>query len=412
MFRLLHTSDWHLGLELGGHDRLDEQRLFLEWLVETCRAREVDALLVCGDVYDTVNPGVAAQRLFAQFLVRFHEALPHATLVVVAGNHDSASRLELPRPFGEALGRLHLHGVPDPKALIPLPDRNGTVAAWCLAVPFLRAGDLDCRLREDETPAQAFQRAASEFYAAVRAGIPAGESRLPVIGMGHLTLAGSLKAGSERILIGGVESVPVTALSQGCDYLALGHIHRAQTVISDAVRYCGSPYPIDFDESRHAHGVVLVELEAAGIPPQTTFLEAPSQVPFLRLADPAPSWDELEALVAAYDWSPWQDAPRSLQPLVELRYDAGQPVSDLRRRCEELCANRPFRLVGSPRGMGASERPGLVSCTASTDLQGRDTPRDLLARHWRERFKQDLPEPVSHCFEEVLAEVGIEGSAS
>ena len=412
MLRLLHTSDWHLGLELGGHDRLEEQRLFLDWLIATCQAREVDALLVCGDIYDTVNPSVAAQGLFARFLVRFHEELPHATLVVIAGNHDSALRLELPRPFGEALGRIHLHGTPDAKALIPLPDRTGTVAAWCLAVPFLRAGDLDCRLQEGETPAEAFQRAASTFYATVRAGIPEGQGHLPVVGMGHLTLAGSLKAGSERILIGSVESVPVAALSQGCDYVALGHIHRAQTVTSEAVRYCGSPYPIDLDESRHPHGVVLVELESAGVPARPVFLEAPPSVPFLRFADPAPAWDKVEAMVAAFDWSPWQDVPRSLQPLVELRYDAGQPVSDLRKRCEELCANRPFRLVGSPRGTGSSDRPELVASAISTDLQGRDTPRALLGRHWRERFGEEVPAPVSRCFEEVLAEVEIEGSAS
>jgi exonuclease SbcD len=415
MIRLLHTSDWHLGLELGGHERLEEQKLFLAWLLDTCQAQRIDALLVCGDVYDTANPGVAAQRAFAEFLTGFHRRLPAASLVAIAGNHDSASRLELPRPFGEALGSLHLRGLVTDSVhdlLLPLPDAQGRALAWCLAVPFLRSGDLDCRIQGEETPQEAFQRAVAALYAKAAEGIPEAQRHLPVVGLGHLTLAGSARAGSERILIGGVESVPVAALSQACDYVALGHIHRAQTVGSERVRYCGSPYPIDFDEARHPHGVVLVELEAAGTPPRCTFLEHPPAVPFLRFADPPPPWSEVEARIQAFDWNPWQDAPRSLQPLVELRYDARESVAELRRRCEELCAGRPFRLVGAPRAVGTDRTAQEPTSGPSDRLQERDTPRVLLERHWRSRFSEALPAPVAQRFEAALTEVAIEGESA
>lgn len=410
MLRILHTSDWHLGLELSGHDRLPEQQRFLDWLLDTCQQRAIDALLVCGDVYDTANPSVAAQRAFAHFLTDFHAKLPHATLVVIAGNHDSAARLELPRPFGEAMGRIHLRGLvtnPISNHLVPLPDARGKVAAWCLAVPFLRAGDLDCRLRDQELPAEAYVRAVAETYATVRAAIPEGSRHLPVVAMGHLTLAGSQRAGSERILIGGVESVPTAALSEGSDYVALGHIHRAQTVRTDSVRYCGSPYPVDIDESRHRHAVLLVELDAS-LPPRIEELETPVIVPFLRFCEPPGSWQDLEDAVASYDWRPWASVPRDLQPLVELRYDATQPVGELRSRCEALCHGRPFRLVSAPRAVATKALSQEVA--PRTDLKQQDAPEAVLRRHWQARFSEPPPPSALARFREVLAELAVEGS--
>lgn len=413
MIRLLHTSDWHLGLELGGHDRLDEQKLFLSWLLDLCRTRAIDALLVCGDVYDVANPSVAAQAAFAGFLVEFHRRLPKADLVVVAGNHDSPSRLELPRPFGEALGGVHLRGIVTESVedrVVPLRDAAGAVAAWCVALPFLRSGDLDCRLEADETPQEAYIRAVAATYRNAREAVPAPLRGLPVVAMGHLTLAGSLRAGSERILIGGVESVPVQALAEGCAYVALGHIHRAQTVGAEFVRYCGSPYPVDFDEHRHRHQVIEVELEA-GIDPAIRCVDVPDFVGFLRFCDPPVAWERVEESVEAFDWSPWVGASRSLQPLVELRYDASVPVADLRKRCEDLCRGKPFRLIGAPKAVDERDPSGGGSAGVSAARE-RESPEAILARHWSTRFEAPLPEALLSKFREAVDEVAIEGPAS
>lgn len=411
MIRLLHTSDWHLGLELGGHDRLDEQKLFLSWLLDLCRTRAIDALLVCGDVYDVANPSVAAQAAFAGFLVEFHRRLPKADLVVVAGNHDSPSRLELPRPFGDALGGVHLRGLVTESVsdrIVPLRDATGEVAAWCVALPFLRSGDLDCRLEIDETPQQAYVRAVAAAYRNAREAVPTAQRELPLVAMGHLTLAGSLRAGSERILIGGVESVPVQALADGASYVALGHIHRPQTVGTEFVRYCGSPYPVDFDEHRYRHQVVEVEL-SPGVDPAVRSVEVPEFVRFLRFCDPPPTWERVEEAVEAFDWSPWAGAPRTLQPLVELRYDASKPVADLRGRCEALCRAKPFRLIGAPKGVSdTTEQKGAAAERSS--LRQRGTPEDLLVRFWRNKFDAEVPEPVRTRFREASDEVAIQGS--
>lgn len=411
MIRLLHTSDWHLGLELGGHDRLSEQEMFLAWLLETCAAREVDALLVAGDVYDVANPSVAAQEVFAKFLVGFRQRLPRATVVVVAGNHDSGARLELPRPFCESLGGIHLVGSADPadpdRHRVVLHDSNGNPAAICLAVPFLRAGDLDCRLQEGETPQQAYVRSVADLYRGIRTSVATPTGQLPLVATGHLTLAGSMRAGSERILIGGVESVPVDALSEGCAYVALGHIHRGQTVGSENVRYCGSPYPIDFDEHRYRHQVVVVEIEADSGPEIRT-IDVPEFVQFFRFCDPPPAWQAVEAAVEAFDWNPWMAAPRGLHPLVELRYDASAPVADLRARCEALCSGRPFRLVSAPKA--ASARDSMETRRAGeAGLREREAPEAILRRHWLSKFEAPPPESAVALFRQAVDEVAIEG---
>jgi len=410
VIRLLHTSDWHLGLELGGHDRLEEQKQFLSWLLDQCVERRIHALLVCGDVYDVANPSVAAQAAFAEFLVRFHERLPDSDLVVVAGNHDSPSRLELPRPFGDALGGVHLRGLVTDSVedrLVPLRGGQGEVAAWCVALPFLRAGDLDCRLEGEETPQQAYVRAVASLYRGARDAVPQHQRNLPLIAMGHLTLAGSMRAGSERILIGGVESVPVQALSDGCQYVALGHIHRAQTVGSEIVRYCGSPYPVDFDEHRYRHAVVEVELEA-GSEPRIGIVDVPEFVRFLRFCDPPVSWEKVEEAVEAFDWTAWKDVPRSSQPLVELRYDATVPVADLRSRCEALCSGRPFRLISAPKAVAGRELSNS-DAPPPMGLRERESPEALLGRHWSSRFDAPVPDALLSRFRIAVDEVAIEG---
>lgn len=417
MIRILHTSDWHLGLELGGHDRLEEQRRFLDWLRAECVAREVDALLVAGDVYDVVNPSVAAQSLFAEFLVEFRLALPDAAVVVVAGNHDSGARLELPSPFAKVLGGIRLVGgvevgeVGLERHLVALADKDGADAAWCLAVPFVRPGDIECKVGPQETVDQAFSRSLGEFYRSLKELARRRNPSIPLVAMGHLTLAGSDKAGSERILIGGVESVAVSSLADGADYVALGHIHRCQTVGSPRVRYSGSPLAMDFDERRHPHRVLLVELDGPGADPMTTPIDVPEIVPLLRFPERTGSWSDLEKAVTEFDWSPWNGVARDLRPLVEMRFLPDGSESDLRSRTEALCADRPFRLVGAPRMLGGGVADGNRRTEPQArDLRSAEAPMDLFARHWSRRNGCPPPPEIVACFAEIVDALAVQGS--
>lgn len=411
MIRILHTSDWHLGLETNGHERLSEQALFLDWLVETVVVENVDALLVAGDVYDVVNPSVSSQTLFAGFLVRLHERAPSCQVVVVAGNHDSGARLEIPRPFGMALGDIQLVGTfqasePDRHAF-RLRNASGSAAAWCLAVPFLRASDLDCRVQEGESPEQAFVRALRSSYGALVESCRTQDPSLPIVAMGHLTVSGSERTGSERLLIGGVESIPVSALADGVEYVALGHIHRAQSWKDGSVRYCGSPVPIDFDERDGKQRVILAQLAGLGIAPTIREIEVPREVPMLRFPRDGGAWDDAVREIEAFDDTPWRSRPSGVWPLVEIRYRADGPRPDLRERVEELFRGRALRLAGLPRAIAGETQAAVAA--ASVDLKAQDAPLEILERHFRNKHAQDLPQDLRECFLEILDQVAIGG---
>ena len=148
--RILHTADWHLGHTLRDHSREAEHEHFLRWLIGTVVAREVNALLIAGDVFDAANPPPSALRRWFWFLGELKRASPNVQVVVIAGNHDSAARLVAPRELlaafdvrvigsieRDANGRLRTQDL-----LVPLRNRAGDVAAWCVAIPFLRSSDV------------------------------------------------------------------------------------------------------------------------------------------------------------------------------------------------------------------------------------------------------------------------------
>lgn len=138
--RLFHTSDWHLGQNLHGQERDFEHACFLEWLLGQLKAQRPDVLLIAGDIFDTVNPPLKAQERLYDFIISAHEQQPTLTIVMIAGNHDSGSRIELPAPLMRRL-RTHALGrvlwlddgqLDADRLLIPLPNAKGKIApgAW------------------------------------------------------------------------------------------------------------------------------------------------------------------------------------------------------------------------------------------------------------------------------------------
>src|SRR5699024_3047375 len=153
MMKIVHTADWHLGQTFHGQERHAEHRAFLDWLLDTLASQEADALLVAGDIFDVVNPSLRAQELLVDFIVSAHERLPQLDIVLIAGNHDSGNRIELPAPLmrrlrTHALGRvcwLDDGSLDTERLLVPLSDASGAIRAWCLALPFLRPAEVTGR---------------------------------------------------------------------------------------------------------------------------------------------------------------------------------------------------------------------------------------------------------------------------
>ena len=266
MFKLIHTSDWHLGQNFYGYDRSEEQRDFLRQLAAIVAQEQPDALLVSGDIYHTAAPSSAAVSMYVEGMLDIHKACPDMAIVVIAGNHDSASRLESDSLLWRLAGVRVLGGIArDSQGLadlqrhiIPVTDK-GIIAA----VPYAHRNSFP-KVSDEDIESGERQRA---YFEALLEHVNAGNpDALPVVLMAHLAVNNSDFTGHDRNMT--MECVEIDTLGQGYDYAALGHIHRPQQV-SNHARYCGTPVPVSFDEQCE-HSVSIVTIEAHGALPQVT----------------------------------------------------------------------------------------------------------------------------------------------
>jgi exonuclease SbcD len=257
--RLLHTSDWHLGRSLHRADLRAAQAAFLDHLVEVTRAERVDAVLICGDVYDRAVPPLDAVQMCEDALLRLHDT--GARIVMISGNHDSARRLG----FGSGLldkAGVHLRTRPGALARpVILEDRSGPVAVY--GIPYLEPDAVRGELPDagEDTP-RGHAGVLGRAVRCVQADAEARGVRRRVV-MAHGWVTGGQASESERdITVGGVGQVP-REIFGGFSYVALGHLHGQQAV-AENVRYSGSPLPYSFSEAAHHKGSWLVELDGEG----------------------------------------------------------------------------------------------------------------------------------------------------
>ncbi len=249
--RLLHTSDWHLGRTLHRADLRDAQAAFLDHLVEVVRAERVDVVLVAGDVYDRAIPPVDAVALCSSAFARLRAA--GARGVVISGNHDSARRLGFGAELIDA-GGVHLR---TDVATADVPVLIDGVPFF--AVPYLEPAAHGCRSHLD---------ALTSALGRVRAVAPPS-----AVVLAHCWVTGGAASDSERdITVGGAAAVPLS-LFDGFSYAALGHLHGAQ-VLTESLRYSGSPLAYSFSEAGHTKGSWLIDLGPAGVVAEA-FVPAP-----------------------------------------------------------------------------------------------------------------------------------------
>ncbi|MDR2497956.1 MAG: exonuclease SbcCD subunit D C-terminal domain-containing protein [Tannerellaceae bacterium] len=344
--KIIHTSDWHLGQSFYSYDRKEEHRLFLAWLRNELSAAKADALLIAGDVFDNPNPPAESQAMYYRFLREITSDNPELNVVVIAGNHDSAARLEAPEPLLEGM-RVHARGIIRRKSdgeidlerlIIPLIC-DGVTKAWCLAVPYLRQGDYP--------PASNYSEGVSKLYRALLDAVP--DASLPIVAMGHLQSMGACISdndSSERSIIGGLESVSSDAFPSTLAYTALGHLHRPQSVSGrDKIRYAGAPVPMSFAERNNRRGVVLVEI-SEGINAETKFdfidFSPPSELISIPRSDEAGS---LQTVLEELANLPGGEIT-SLSPYIEVRIKLREPEPALRFRIESALEGKSVRLAG------------------------------------------------------------------
>jgi exonuclease SbcD len=352
MLRLLHTSDWHLGHTLHGRERRLEHQRFLAWLLDTLVGERVDALLIAGDVFETANPPATALADFGEFLAAARKRMPSLDIVVIAGNHDSAGRLDAMAPllqFGDihvvgALPRREDGQIDVDRLLVPLRDASGEIGAWVAAVPFLRVADLpQVAVEGDDDP---LVKAVAAIYAQALEGARARASeRQALIATGHLYMrGGAISELSERKILGGNQHAIPRAMLDGWSYVALGHLHLAQAVEqSELVRYCGSPIPLSLSEADYVHQVLLASFDGPELAVCQT-LEIPRTVDMLRVPAAGPGKLD-DVLFELQNMSLDASLEQERWPWLEVRVRLDEPQPDLRARVDRALRARPVRLL-------------------------------------------------------------------
>lgn len=368
VIRLLHTADWHLGATLQGWTREPEHRAALAQLVAIAKARAVDAIVVAGDIFDSLNPSAEAQRLLYDTLRDLRAARPHATIALTAGNHDPAARLEAPRALFEIANVLSVgvivrrDGLFDARAhLAPIADKSGRIAAHLLALPYLRMIDLP--VAASDAVGSPIICAVREAYREAVASARREIGDAPLIVTGHLHVAGAIESeGAERrILVGGEHAVPPDVFSPDIAYVALGHLHRPQAVGRATIRYSGSLIPMSKTEIDYDHGVSVVEIDEAGRA-ACEHVSLHRAVAHLRVpAHGALAPAEMEAALAALNLD--AAAAEDAWPFAHLAMRVDGPAVGLKAEIDAICEKFPVRVVSMsverPQGEGPSA-PGPI----------------------------------------------------
>ncbi len=401
--KILHTSDWHLGHSLRDWSREEEHRAFLHWLLDRIVAEAVDVLLVAGDLFDTSNPSAAAQQLLYGFLGRLRALHPRTRIVLVGGNHDSAARLDAAEPLLSALDirmvgclpyRGDGHRLADldlERILVPLADGQGRVEAWVAAVPYLRPADFP-----DELSHLSMPEATAALYAHLSVALQQRGAPLK-LATGHCFVVGSDRSeGSERVLVGGAESIGSDCFPADFGYVALGHLHKPQ-VIAGRLHYPGAPLPFDLGEGDYQSRVLLVEVDQGAVR-EVRSLMLPRWTELLILPSKTRAFSVDDVIAWAERQPPAGATPVWQRPFLELRVEKVSRSLGLWTRLAGILKDRLPRLVKLTEVWGEGELRSTESGIQLQDL----LPMQVFEQRWRQRHGD---EPLSPQLREAFSEL-------
>ncbi|OHU85077.1 MULTISPECIES: exonuclease SbcCD subunit D C-terminal domain-containing protein [Pseudoalteromonas] len=394
--KVLHTSDWHLGQQFYEHSRTHEQQAFLDWLAETLVSQNIDLLLIAGDIYHTATPPASAEQQLYTFIKQVKLTCPELHIVIIAGNHDSANRIETAKPLLQ-LFDTHVVGRFDKQApeqvIKPIETKNGT--AHVVAMPFLRVSDIS--MTSDISYQQAVAQAYDEAIESAKEKLRTEHE--PLIVMGHLhAKGGDISSDSERnIAIGGFESINASIFTQHADYVALGHLHKAQSVAkSEHIRYSGTPLPMSFSERNYRHQVVVAEFagkQLTSVKP----LYVPRHQQLLLLPERGSAdLNSLCEMINALEFD--TEAPPSY---VRLRLNSSETNSQFRAIIDEALKDKPILFCGIERVSEQSQEQH-ETFTDLGQVEQLD-PMTLLALAFAQQV--DANAPVPDALKDCLAHV-------
>ncbi|MGB1297962.1 MAG: exonuclease SbcCD subunit D C-terminal domain-containing protein [Psychrobium sp.] len=411
--RIIHTSDWHLGHHLFGISREHEQQQFLEFLFSQLLQTKADALIVAGDLFDTANPPAWAWRLLYQFLAKVKQQLPALDLVLVAGNHDSPSKLDAPDHLLKAfdihlvggLPRLADNSLDFDKLILPLTNSDGEIAARVAAVPFLRPGDLDlasideCDDKLIAGVERVYQQIADKLH-------ELNSPQQASIAVAHAYLVSStISEMSERRILGGNQhALPIEIFSRNYDYTALGHLHKPQQLGGQQVFYCGSPIPLSLSERDYKHQIKLVEFQGNRVSEVSSIL-IPRTVDMLCIPKTAQPLVDVLAQLAMLPQEPME---HHLQPLLEVKVLLDEPQAMLRDQINQALAGKSVRLVKiTTQYTEQANTPMAFDGKKLDQLQ----PEQVFALKYQQQYGEEPSQAYIEAFASLLNETHLSESA-
>ncbi len=382
--RILHTGDWHVARTIRGRSRFDEFDAALSEVVGIARQESLDAVLVAGDLYDHRSPVPEADSLVFEALVRLYEA--RIPVVAIPGNHDSALRLEalakLLRPIDVTVVPRVVP--PENGSLVEVPSRDGAEAALVACVPFVperRFGDAAALFRATEDWYQSYAEGMGRLLAAMTA--PFREDRVNVL-MAHLFTDGAIPGGGEHQITIGIEyAISPSRLPATASYVALGHVHRPQSVLGapSPTRYAGSLLQLDFGETEQTKSVSIVEA-SPGKPAKVREVALSSG---RRLVDLEGTFDEVLA-----------NGANLAEAYLRVFVDTDGPVPGIAEQIRDALPNAVDVSLRYER------RDALADETSLSTLQPRD---QFISYFRREHGAHDPPEELLRAFDEILEDV-------
>ena len=386
--KIIHTSDWHLGQSFYGMERTEEHLAFLSQLCDTVKVERPDALIISGDIYDSVAPSLTAQRLYNKMMLELHGTLPEMKIVVTAGNHDSSSRLELHSDLWDAfdvkiVGNIERtdEGVNYEKHIIEIEGKG-----YIVAIPYIYQANYPATTDGEQASRMRHFHQTLLDNVALR-----NSNNLPVIMTGHLAVSGADIKGHEsksmRLVYEKLEE-----LGSGYDYLALGHIHHPQFVThSTNARYSGSPIPMNFDEE-YPHSITIVEIESYDTAPMVRAQEIAPLVPVITIPEKGGDCNEVVQCI--------ESLPDSrIYTRVRLKVNDVIPMHE-RKRIEEafegkkaiLCEIQPIR-----EKQEAAESRNLV-----IEEMKMISPMEIAADYYEKRFGTAMDSELKAMLEECM----------
>ena len=408
--KLIHTSDWHIGQTLHQYSRDDEHKYFFNQLKDIILEEEPDVLIVSGDIFHSATPTVVSQRLYYHNLVELSRLHDDLQIIVVAGNHDSPSRLEAPRELWEAFNVTVIGGLDFYKEFneselsydaskIQIPvKRHDEIVGWVLAVPFINAGNYP-PLKENDT----YSNRVLSFYFNLNNNLKQSvqfDENHSVVATGHFMMSG-VNSNSYNKMIGGLESVAkedILSLKE-IDYWALGHVHHPQFV-GENMRYSGSPFALTFNEI-YPHSVTVVDIDNHNV--DIKIREIEPLIPVVDFPSKPNSYDDALSVEEVLD-----NIEKVLdnECYVRLHVKSDLALSDVTNaKIMDVFEERKAKYCGVQVYLPENKSDNSENLIRTIDEFKAISPFELGCSVYKKKNNEDMPEEMKIMFKKVCDEI-------